>query len=188
MRDDTYFRLRGWIPIPLYGLVAVGLDPSAPEPWQLGLGGALALAGLLLRAWARVHIGRSSDTRRLHARRLVTTGPYAYVRNPLYVGNLGIAVGLAIWIGSTAGVALLALALALHYARVVRAEEHGLEGDFGDRYRAYRDATPRWLPSARLWQGARSVGDLRRELRIAALVVATAVLGLAIRLGFPPLQ
>ncbi len=180
MSDDTYFRLRGWIPLPLYVLAALAIDPSRPAAWELALGGALALAGLALRAWARVHIGRSSDTRRLHARRLVTTGPYAITRNPLYLGNVAIASGLATWIGAGVGAAVLALGLLLHYARVIRAEERGLEAAFGESYRAYRRATARWLPVPR--PDAARFCDLQRELRIGALALAAAALGLAVRL------
>jgi protein-S-isoprenylcysteine O-methyltransferase Ste14 len=180
MRDATYFRLRGWIPLPLYALTLLALDPSHPAPWELWVGGGLAIAGLALRAWARVHIGRSSDTRRLHARRLVTTGPYAVTRNPLYLGNVAIATGLATWIGAGLAAPILAIALVAHYTRVILAEERQLEAAFGEPYRAYRGATGRWLPIPR--PGEQAVANLQRELRIGALALAAAALGLALRL------
>jgi protein-S-isoprenylcysteine O-methyltransferase Ste14 len=181
MSDATYFRLRGWIPLPMYALTLLALDPSHPAPWELWAGGVVAMAGLALRAWARVHIGRSSDTRRLHARRLVTSGPYAVTRNPLYLGNVAIATGLAIWIGAGLGSALLALGLVLHYGRVIAAEERCLESEFGSAYRAYREVSGRWL-SLRAFRRPGALGELRRELRIAALALCSAALALAFRL------
>jgi protein-S-isoprenylcysteine O-methyltransferase Ste14 len=183
MRDETYFRLRGWIPMPLYALTLLTFDRDPARVWELVCGIGLALAGVVLRGWARIHIGRSSDTRRLHARRLVSSGPYALVRNPLYVGNMAIACGLALLIGAGAWAGLLGLALALHYGRVARAEEHMLEARFGDEYRAYRERVRRWWPYSRRPEGIghNALASLRREWRIAALALLAAALGVAFR-------
>src|SRR5262245_31613202 len=185
MHDHHYFRLRGWIPIPLYALTLLAFDPLAPPAWEVAVGGGLALAGLALRAWARLQIGRSSDTRRLHARRLVTSGPYALARNPLYIGNLAIACGLAVLIGADHWAGVLVAALALHYGRVIRAEERMLEASFGEPYREYCSRVHRWWPVPRgfpAFEGGKpAFSSLRREVRIAALAMLCAGRGLAFR-------
>src|SRR5258706_9323513 len=67
---------------------AIFLLLSKPRPLTLALGGALALPGLFLRAWATGHL-RKNDS-------LAVTGPYAYTRNPLYLGSFLIGVGFTI--------------------------------------------------------------------------------------------
>jgi protein-S-isoprenylcysteine O-methyltransferase Ste14 len=185
VRDELYFRLRGWIPIPLYAGTLLAFDPLPAAHWEQVLGIALAAAGVALRGWARLQIGRSSDTRRLHARRLVTTGPYALLRNPLYAANVSIACGLAVLIGAREWAAALALLLGLHYRRVVRAEETMLEATFGAAYRRYCTRVRRWWPVARaapaLYHRG-DCGDLWREWRIAALALLGTALGVALRL------
>lgn len=181
LSDETYFRLRGWIPMPLYALALAGFDPSRPRVGEAASGLALVSAGILLRAWARVHVGRSSDTRRLHARRLVQSGPYARTRNPLYLGNLAIASGLALVIGLGPWTLPFAAALFLHYRRVVLAEEAMLARCFGAEYEAFRGSVPRW------WRVAWTVPErvwlaLRREWRVVALALGVAAVSLAFRL------
>jgi protein-S-isoprenylcysteine O-methyltransferase Ste14 len=182
MRDALYFRLRGWLPMPLYALTLLTFDSERPPQWEIALGIGLALAGVALRGWARIHIGRSSDTRRLHARRLVTSGPYALLRNPLYVGNIAIATGLAVLIGARGWAAALALAVGLHYDRVVRAEERMLEETFGAPYKDYCTRVRRWWPVPRDTGEIRgALQSLRREWRITALALLGAALALAAR-------
>src|SRR5262245_13504885 len=96
------FRWRGWLPVPLYAGALCFADLQSGHTWEALLGSALTGLGLLLRALARCELGRSSDTRRLHCRRLATDGIYAWVRNPIYVGNIAIASGLAVLAGTGA--------------------------------------------------------------------------------------
>lgn len=71
-------------------------------------------------------------------------GPYAHTRNPMYVGELALWLGWAVWLGSP----LVAVGAALLFAamqRTIRREERDLETQFGDAYRSYSAAVPRWL-------------------------------------------
>jgi protein-S-isoprenylcysteine O-methyltransferase Ste14 len=126
-------------------------------------------------------MGRSSDTRRLHASRLVTHGTYGWCRNPIYLGNILIAVGLAVFFG--AGWLTLGLAglLLCHYLRVILAEERLLQREFGRAYDEYYSRVPRFLPRA--VDLARGLGPLRREIRIIVGVVAAIALALLLRAG-----
>jgi protein-S-isoprenylcysteine O-methyltransferase Ste14 len=187
MRDDTRFRLRGWIPVPLYVSMLFTFDGGPASRAGLLCGAALVLAGVSLRVWARVHIGRSSDTRKLHAGSLVCTGPYDLIRNPLYAANVAIASGLAVLVGAGVWTVLLTLVLACHYRAVVRAEERMLEGAFGPAYREYCTRVPRWWPlrgsMPQRFGGSRREAwtRLAREWRIAAFALASAALLVVVR-------
>lgn len=83
-------------------------------------------------------------------RRLVATGPYRVVRNPMYLAVTAILAGEAILFGSIAvAVWLLGVVVAFH-TFVVLYEEPSLERTFGDSYRAYRKGVRRWVPRVRL--------------------------------------
>src|SRR3979409_1726823 len=94
------FRWRSFTPVPLL-LVAVPLlwrsrGPASPLWFVEGL--ALCVAGQALRAWVlgQVPDGTSGQNEKLIATSLNTSGPYAHTRNPLYLGNLGITLGLCL--------------------------------------------------------------------------------------------
>jgi len=71
-------------------------------------------------------------------------GPYAHARNPMYVGELALWLGWAVWLGSPL-VLLGAVLLFVAMQRTIRREERDLETQFGDTYRSYRSSVPRWL-------------------------------------------
>ncbi len=76
----------------------------------------------------------------------VPSGPYRYVRNPMYIGAALVLAGYGLWERSAA-IALFALVFFLvFHLFVVLVEEPGLERRFGESYRAYRRAVRRWLP------------------------------------------
>ncbi len=142
------FRQRTWLPLPLalaLLLIRVAEAPSSPAVWAVGA--AMVAAGEGLRLWAVHHIGAISRTRSDRLGPLVATGPFACVRNPLYLGNIALWVGFAVsarllWIAP-----LVAVALGLEYHAIVRWEEGLLTERRGDEYRAYMARVPRWLPS-----------------------------------------
>ncbi len=105
---------------------------------SLWTGGAVILAGLIIRGWAAGILEKD--------RELAVSGPYAFTRNPLYLGSFVIGVGAAvaggrIWIG----VVFLAFFIWAYRGTMVR--ETGRLGErFGEGYRCYRDAVPAFLP------------------------------------------
>jgi hypothetical protein len=111
---------------------------------------------------------------------LATTGPYAYSRNPLYLGSIVIAIGFAIaardpWVA--AGMAALFIFI---YVPVIRAEEAFLREHF-DEYDSYASRVPRLLPRTLLFSGLRSGSGFSRELyrqhrEYNALIGAAAML------------
>jgi protein-S-isoprenylcysteine O-methyltransferase Ste14 len=141
------FKRRTWLPLPL--ALALLLIPSTAQPTLLlELAGAgLVAAGELLRLWGVRYIGTISRTRSDRLGPLVDRGPFAYVRNPLYVGNIALWVGFAVSAGLLWVAPVLALLLAFEYHAIVRWEEGLLESRIGAAYREYTARVPRWVPS-----------------------------------------
>ena len=133
-----------WVGLQIDRLLQV---PSAPPPLRW-LGLALFVVGILGLAWCFalfVRIGRGTPNPMLPPQALVTVGPYAWTRNPIALSHAAALIGLSAWLGSVSAVILiLLLGTPVHYAMLQ--EERTLESRFGDAYRSYRDAVPRWLP------------------------------------------
>ncbi len=134
-----------WAPsLPLHPLDERFLPRAA---WPFPLGAALTAAGLLFAVWARLHIGRNwSGTVTLKQdHELVTTGPYAWVRHPIYTGLLlafaGSAVARAEWRGVLAVVIVFAALW-----RKLRLEERWMREQFGAGYRAYAERVRALIP------------------------------------------
>jgi protein-S-isoprenylcysteine O-methyltransferase Ste14 len=113
---------------------------SDPSLRSLALGVPVSLAGLALRAWAAGCLAKN--------RRLATGGPYAYTRNPLYLGTLLVAAGLAIASRSLGLGIVIAAVFLLVYLPVIQLEEQHLRKLFPD-YSSYAAAVPALWPSLR---------------------------------------
>jgi protein-S-isoprenylcysteine O-methyltransferase Ste14 len=107
---------------------------------------ALSTAGELLRLWGVHHIGVISRTRAERLGPLVSSGPFAWVRNPLYLGNIAIWVGFALTARLVWLAPVILFLLGLEYHAIVRWEEELLESRLGEAYREYKSRVPRWLP------------------------------------------
>jgi protein-S-isoprenylcysteine O-methyltransferase Ste14 len=108
---------------------------------------AFVAAGQMLRFWAAGYI-RTYRGETHAAASLATGGPYAFVRNPLYLGNGLIGLGLSLS-SAPAVVALFSLLFAVLYVvLIVPQEERFLSAAFGESYERYRQRTPRWIPAA----------------------------------------
>ncbi len=161
------FRLRSLTPIPVVGLVAWLVwrrhddAVSVVHPmWGLELLGlGLALLGQALRFFTLgwVPEGTSGQGFALEASTLNTRGPYAVVRNPLYLGNLGIVSGLLCMTGSVAAAAVGLGFFFFEYFFIIRAEETFLREKFGEAFEAWASRVSRWVPSF----PAQALGRLR---------------------------
>jgi protein-S-isoprenylcysteine O-methyltransferase Ste14 len=155
------FRFRGWIGIAGLAAAVLLAWPLDPEPRTVLIAAPLVLGGVALRVWARSYFQRGSDTRRIRSQRLIVQGPYRFVRNPLYLGNLGIQAGLvAAYCGFPIGLGFAAF-LWLTYHGVIRSEEKVLLHSHGDAYQSYLEHTPRWLPRLR---AASPSGEVTRDV------------------------
>jgi len=142
------FRRRTSIPLPL--ALALLLIPGGNEAGTSALfaaGAAIVGAGEWLRLWAVRHIGVISRTRSDRLGPLVSTGPFAFVRNPLYLGNIALWIGFAISAHLVWLVPIFVVVLSLEYHAIVRWEEELLQSRRQDEYRTYAARVPRWIPS-----------------------------------------
>ena len=111
---------------------------SRPRSATLLAGGIVSLLGLALRAWAAGHI-RKNDA-------LATSGPYAYTRNPLYLGSFVLGLGFTIASGWwPLGLLFVALFLGIYFP-VMRVESATLSRLFGQNYQQYARLVPLFLP------------------------------------------
>jgi protein-S-isoprenylcysteine O-methyltransferase Ste14 len=101
----------------------------------------------LLRLWGVHHIGAVSRTRSNRLGPLITSGPFALVRNPLYLGNIALWTGFAAMSGVVWMVPIVIALLGLEYHAIVRWEERLLEARIGGEYHAYAARVPRWMPA-----------------------------------------
>ena len=120
-------------------LVAAFAWLSRPSFSSLALGLPLGAAGLLLRGWAAGHLAKNE--------RLAVSGPYAYTRNPLYLGTLVVAAGLAVASRRWLLAAIFAAVFLVAYLPVIELEEQHLRKLF-PRYDEYAKQVPLLLPRA----------------------------------------
>lgn len=145
------FKNRGaLLTIPAVLLAAFG----RPSAFSVTLGLPLAIAGELVRCWAVGYSGVTTREDHVTAPELVSAGPYAYVRNPLYAGNFLTAAGFAVAFtgGNTfaARAGLLAASLgtmAAVYATIIPHEEQYLRTEFGEAFERYCAAVPPIVPA-----------------------------------------
>jgi protein-S-isoprenylcysteine O-methyltransferase Ste14 len=136
--------------LPAVGLAAFG----KPSAFSIATGLPLAFAGEVVRMWAVGYSGVTTRGDTVTAPALVTAGPYAYVRNPLYVGNFVTAAGFALaFTGKNSAPARLLLvggslaAMLGVYAVIVPHEEGYLRATFGRAFDDYCDRVPRVVPA-----------------------------------------
>ncbi len=152
-----FARLR--VPIGfLCAAVALALvRPSWPS-WWIGL--SLAAIGELLRVWAAGHIEKG--------REITRSGPYRFVRHPLYAGSTLIGLGFALAARHPLVWALTVLYLAITLTAAIRLEERTLDARFSGEYSAYRAGVA--APVARPVSWTRVTAN--REYRAVTGVVA----------------
>lgn len=126
---------------------AMGVRAFTPRVVGRPLGLAMAAAGLGLGIWAAVTMKRSGTAVVPHrpSTTVVRSGPFAWTRNPIYLGMTSAYIGLVLALGSLGGLLLTAPLLALVQRGVIEREEAYLQRLFGAAYRSYRNAVPRWL-------------------------------------------
>ena len=138
------FRYRGFLPVPFLLIPLLVPGTQTPRGWEIGA--LFVLAGEAFRLAGVSAAGTVTRRRSRDVRRLVTYGIFAWMRNPLYVGNLLIWLGFVIGSGLLWFLPIAIVLFALEYSLIVRYEEGVLESIFGGEYVEYKRRTPRWLP------------------------------------------
>lgn len=119
------------------------------------LGVALLAAGLAFAVWARVHLGRnwSGSVTVKEGHELIRTGPYAYVRHPIYTGLISAVLGTVIASGTVRAVLGLVIVVAA-LLRKLRTEEAFMRETFPDEYPRYSAVVPALIPFTKPRQSA----------------------------------
>lgn len=145
---------------------------ARPSARYLAISLLLVVPGLWLRAYASGYVKKNTE--------VTTTGPYAYTRNPLYLGSMLIAFGFALGARSLWIALALALLFAVIYVPVIRSEEAFLHSQFPD-YGAYAARVPRLIPRLRPARankgesGAFSAALYRKHREYNALIGSAAI-------------
>ena len=185
------FEIRSYTPIPFLIVMLIYAEPTIQS---MVSGFIIALLGELLRLWGVSICGSETRTTgNVGATHLVTEGPFGYVRNPLYVGNILMYAGLGImanalmpWLPF-----VVIFYFVIQYYLIVTREEDHLKVAFADEYAVYMQNVPRFIPRFTQYKGEHSFhrkADLQRGLRsetrtlqaffgIAAAVVAKYYFG-----------
>jgi len=122
------------------GIAFIVLISAAAQPVR-GLfyaGAVLVILGIMVRMWASGHIKKNKV--------LATDGPYAYVRHPLYVGNITLGFGFAVASGLWWAVPLFVLILAFFYPHAIRHEDEKLHEMFGKDWEQWSEGTRALIP------------------------------------------
>jgi len=114
---------------------------SRPTTQLLVVGGAVAAAGVALRAYAAGHLAKNQT--------LAMSGPYAWTRNPLYLGSAWMGAGFSLAGGRWPLALACAVLFAAIYGPVIRREEEYLRREFGEVYDHYAQSVPLFLPRFR---------------------------------------
>ena len=147
-----FFKYRSYTPIPLIVILLYQAEPTLQ--WVI-TGIAVMLLGEAIRFWGVLYAGGATRTRIVGAPELVTAGPFGFVRNPLYLGNMLIYVGVALVAGGPWMWQMVVIAIAFftwQYSQIITLEEDTLTTLFGDEYEEYREHVPRFIPRLRPWR------------------------------------
>ncbi len=176
----TWAKVARRIRIPLGFLSGIAYVVLAHPTWTSLMAGTLVIVpGLLLRGMASGHVQKDKQ--------LTTSGPYAFTRNPLYLGSLMMGIGFAVAARSSWIVAVIVLTFALIYAPVIAGEERYLRQTFPE-YDDYARHVPRLLPrltpyrsqhsaysSARYWKHREYQASIGCAVMLAILVAKLVI-------------
>lgn len=143
---ELLFRYRGYTPLPLISLYFYVAQPTAAS---LIFGNLVIALGESSRLWAIAYTGRPARGLSIDAATLVTDGPFAWIRNPLYFSNMIIYSGVVLCGNANPllWLPLTALYFACQYYFIIRLEEKKLMVLFGEAYREYCEDVPAYFPS-----------------------------------------
>ena len=125
---------------------------------------ALVLLGLALRAWSGGCAGAHTRKATIEAPRLITGGPYAFVRNPIYLASIVLGLGMVGLLGDPWMLGLYVAVFIFLYTSIVPAEEAFLRRTFPEEFARYCAQVPRMIPRLRPWPDAAPVKFARSAI------------------------
>jgi len=180
---EKLFRARDYTPVPF---LILALLFERPKVGCVTLGCFFVVLGELIRIYSVSFIGGISRTRKGSlGGKLVTEGAFAYVRNPLYVGNFFIILGVCLF-SSVPWLIVLGISFFIaQYYFIVQYEETLLEERFGDEFFVYKMNVPAWipnhLPSLDEIQWPESLSPALRSEKRTFLAIAAVLLLMVLR-------
>ena len=164
---NFFFKFRSFTPIPI-GVMIIYF--ARPANAYLPLGTALLLGGELIRIWAVSYAGGETRTRNVGGSTLCSSGPYAYVRNPLYMGNMLMYLGIVFIAGAANTLLMVATTTSfflIQYSLIISLEEETLNKLFGENYIDYKKNVPAICPRLTRWNNDdnRRPAGLRRAIK-----------------------
>ena len=148
---EFFFKYRSFTPIPL---IIAALILAQTTWWSLLLGFPIAVAGEAMRLWSLRYSGSATRTTgQVGADVLVTNGPYGHLRNPLYLGNFLLSLGVLLmaWSWMPWLLFLYLLLFGFQYYAIITLEEDFLRKKFGSEFLHYEAAVPRIIPRLTHW-------------------------------------
>jgi protein-S-isoprenylcysteine O-methyltransferase Ste14 len=154
---NFFFKYRNLLFILLYGLLFLpspelfteNIFHAEYKSWPLIIGLFVTVLGQAIRGATigLAYIVRGGKDKKVYAEHLVSTGIFSHCRNPLYVGNILMLLGVGILANSMIYVAIIMPLFLFIYQAIVLAEENFLRGKFGADFDAYCARVNRWIPS-----------------------------------------
>lgn len=170
-----FFRWRSYLPLIIFGVMFMAItdfhypynNHTLDEVWEV-LCLVISFSGLLIRIKTVGHTPENTsgrNTKEQIANRLNTTGMYSIVRNPLYLGNflifMGVASFLRLWWFSL----VVLLMFILYYERIILAEEEYLRKKFGEIFLKWAEETPCFFPKFNKWTSPDLPFSLKNALK-----------------------
>ncbi len=163
---NFFFKNRSFTPIP----VALSIIYFAQSDNNYILFGAITLLlGEGIRMWSVSYAGGETRTTKVGAPSLCTAGPYGFVRNPIYVGNMLMYLGIVIIAGSPNPTLMIITTMTfflIQYSLIISLEEEKLSELFGEEYNVYRKNVRSIIPRIYRWK----TNDNRRPLPFMKLI------------------
>lgn len=148
-------KLRLWLAYPIFFVYPFAAKMT---DFSFFAGALLILLGLVVRFWASGYISKS--------RALAVCGPYAYTRNPLYLGNFILGFGIIFIANSFWLACYYLLAFTFLYIGTIKEEQEGLQKKFGAPYIDYMAHVPMFWPSFKPWRsGENKVFSLQQSFK-----------------------
>lgn len=166
------FRWRSYLPVIVFPLLFVGLRYPLENhflhfAWEL-ICPSLSVFGLVIRVATVGFAPQGTSgrgTKSMRADTLNTVGMYSVTRNPLYLGNFLIFLGVLLYVGSWYVTLIGALAFWLYYERIILAEEAFLTAKHGEAFRRWAASTPVFVPRMSMWRVPAASFSIRSVIR-----------------------
>ena len=151
-----FFKYRSFTPTPIAFMIIY--FAGANSSYRVA-GTILLLLGEGIRLWAVSHAGGATRTRDVGAPSLCTSGPYAQTRNPLYVGNMLMYVGIVLIAGmpnELFAAIVTAVFFIVQYSLIISLEEETLDKLIREEYSVYKQTVPPIFPRLKPWRGGKN--------------------------------